>query len=159
MEMIIEEEQTSSLVTPSINAVYEVRAQAQEGVYIVFCNITDMYGATYDCEYATSPDDTFGLNPMFRQWLVDHQGEYVIVPYIAPPPAPYNLQIATLWDRLSEDEAEMFDTAVATASPLKMRKQFLLATSMMSDSELFAWVKSLLVGLFGEARATELLAQ
>lgn len=82
-----------------------------------------------------------------------------IGPYVAPPPQPYDFQIGSLWDRLTDDEAEEFDSAASTASPLKMRKQFQLATSMLSDSELFAWVRGILVGLFGETRADELLVE
>ncbi|MCZ4089065.1 hypothetical protein [Sinorhizobium psoraleae] len=42
-----------------------------------------MNDETYDCEYASSPDDTFGLNPTIRQWLADNP-EFPIQPYTPP---------------------------------------------------------------------------
>lgn len=109
--------------------------------------------------YAYRADDPYsGAIGMFlAAWLIEHEDE--ILPWVDPPPSPYNFQITTLWGRLTEDEAEEFDEAVSVTGPLKTRKQFNLATSMTSDSELFAWVRDILVGLFGETRADELLAE
>jgi hypothetical protein len=111
--------------------------------------------------YVYRADDPYSgaMGVWAAAWLSEHIDE--VLPYIVPPPAPprpYNFPIGTLWERMTDDEAEEFDTATATASPLKTRKQFLVATSMMSDGDLFAWVKAILVGLLGEARARELLA-
>ncbi|AWI60338.1 hypothetical protein [Sinorhizobium fredii] len=70
-------------MTPSLNNVYSVSATEEEGVYILECNITDMQGDTYDAEYVTRPDDSFGLNPTIRQWLSDNP-EFPIEAHVPP---------------------------------------------------------------------------
>jgi hypothetical protein len=99
-----------------------------------------------------------GVEELERVLFARAEADGNVAPYVAPPPTPYEYLIGTLWGRMTDDEAEEFDSASMTASPLKMRKQFQLAISMTSDSELFAWVKALLASLFGGSRADELLA-
>lgn len=78
----------------------------------------------------------------------------------SPPPVPiYSLQVSNIWGRMSDEEAETFDAAVATAPPLRLRRQFQSATAMNSDSELFGFVENILVGLFDQLRTDELLAE
>jgi hypothetical protein len=130
---------------------------------IVSMNVIHHLGDTTEYEegmtFTYAADDpysgAFGVE--VGNWLASNPDK--IEAYVPPPPQPYNFQITNLWDRLTEDEAEEFDGEATTASPLKLRKQFATATSMMSDSELFAWVRNILTGLFGETRADELLAQ
>lgn len=66
-----------------INEVYSVTATAEPDVFMISCNITDDVPATYDCVYCSRPDDTFGLGPDFRQWLVDNP-DIPIEPYVPP---------------------------------------------------------------------------
>jgi hypothetical protein len=67
----------------SLNAVSTVAATVEPGVFILYCNITDMEGNTYDAEYCSRSDDTFGLNPTIRQWLAENPS-FQVQPY-APP--------------------------------------------------------------------------
>lgn len=90
-------------------------------------------------------------------WILEHENE--ILPWIEPEPQPYLFRVIALWERLTDDEAEAFDEIASTKGPLRIRKQFALATSMQSDSELFLWVEEILVGLFGETRTAELLSR
>jgi hypothetical protein len=81
-----------------------------------------------------------------------------IAPYVAPPPQPYSLPVSAFWGRMTDLEAEDFDAAMSTASPLRLRRQFNSATSMASDGELFAFVRGVLVTVVTSARADELMA-
>ncbi|TVZ64124.1 hypothetical protein BCL32_4330 [Rhizobium mongolense USDA 1844] len=72
MEKIAEEaavEGPQSRLT--LNEVHSVRATAEADSYVLFFNLTDFRGDTYDCEYCSRPDDPYGLNPVIRQWLTD----------------------------------------------------------------------------------------
>ena len=100
------------------------------------------------------------LGLWLTQWLIDNADQ--VQPYVAPPPpppVPYSFAIDTLWGRMTDEEAETFDSAMAVASPLRLRRQFQSAQTMMSDSELFTFTQGVLSGALTEARATELLAQ
>lgn len=68
----------------ALNAVHSVAATAEADVYILSVNITDAYGETYDCTYASRPDDSFGLNPAIRSWLVENLSSITVVPYVPP---------------------------------------------------------------------------
>ncbi|WLR91023.1 hypothetical protein [Shinella zoogloeoides] len=68
----------------ALNSVASVKATPENGVYLLDCNITDRDGFTYDCEYCSRPEDMFGLNPTIREWLVENEGSYQVVPYVPP---------------------------------------------------------------------------
>jgi hypothetical protein len=149
----------NTLQEPILHEVFGVTATQTELIYVVDVDLTDMYGNRYRCDYVSNPDDTYGLGPTIRQWLVEHEGEYVIQPYVEPPPQPYSINVSTLWGRMTDEEAEAFDSAMATASPLRLRRQFLSAQTMMSDSELCTFARGVLVTVVTEIRCDELLAQ
>ncbi|QRM54751.1 hypothetical protein [Sinorhizobium sp. BG8] len=67
-----------------LHSVFSVRATRDEGVYILDVDLTDMNGERYRCDYVSAPDDTFGLGPVIRQWLIDNEGSYEIAPFVAP---------------------------------------------------------------------------
>ena len=73
------------MTSMSLNMVYAVRATQEADVYNIRCNITDYLGASYDTDYCSRPDDTVGVNPLIRQWLLDNPG-FQIEPYIPPDP-------------------------------------------------------------------------
>ncbi|HEV7306424.1 hypothetical protein [Ensifer sp.] len=64
-------EKTENPSTLALNRVHSIRAAAQPDVFIVHCNITDIHGRTYDCDYGLQPDDPHGLAPSIRQWMLD----------------------------------------------------------------------------------------
>lgn len=70
--------------TAVLHEVFGVYATQDEGIFIVDVDLSDMYGERYRTNYASYPNDTFGLAPIVRQWLVDHEGEYTIEPYVPP---------------------------------------------------------------------------
>jgi len=74
----------------SLNSVESVSATGEDGVFLVRCNITDLNGDTYDTDYGSRPEDTFGLNPTIREWLVENEGSYQVIPYV-PPSAAFPL--------------------------------------------------------------------
>lgn len=65
----------------SLNEVYYVTATADIGVYIAYCNVTDMTGETYNCEYTSRPDDPYGLNPAIRRWIAERP-DLPITPHV-----------------------------------------------------------------------------
>lgn len=67
----------------SLNAVSTVAATVEPGVFILYCNITDMEGNTYDTDYCSRTEDSFGLNPTIRQWLADNPS-FPIQAYVPP---------------------------------------------------------------------------
>lgn len=63
----------------------------------------------------------------------------------------------TLWERMSEDEAEQVETVMAM-QPFRTRQIFMTAQTFRSDHELWPLLTQMAVELFGEERASELLA-
>ncbi|GAA5666154.1 hypothetical protein Brsp07_04663 [Brucella sp. NBRC 14130] len=62
----------------------------------------------------------------------------------------------TLWERLTEAEAEQVDAAMAT-QPFRTRQIFLTANTFRSDHEFWPLLVQMATELFGEERAAELL--
>lgn len=67
------------------------------------------------------------------------------------------LPAVTLWERMTEAEAEQVAEVMAT-QPFRTRKIFETAATFRSDHELWPLLESMATQLFGEARAAELLA-
>lgn len=78
---------------------------------------------------------------------------------VEPPKEPELIVIpaVTLWERLTEAEAEQVDAAMAT-QPFRTRQIFLTANTFRSDHELWLLLVQVATELFGEQRAAELLA-
>lgn len=79
-------------------------------------------------------------------------------PWSVLPPQPYILPVYVIWMRMTDDEAEEFDSAISAASPLRLRKAFNTATNLTSGSELFLFVRNILINIFDETRADEIVA-
>lgn len=86
-------------------------------------------------------------------------GGNVINPYIEPEPDPVVtiLPAVTLWERLTELEAEQVNAVMAT-QPFRTRQIFLTANTFRSDHELWPLLVQMATDLFGEERAAELLS-
>lgn len=80
-----------------------------------------------------------------------------------PPPEPVEspsvvvIPSVSLWERLTEAEAEQVNTIMAT-QPFRTRQIFLTANTFRSDHELWPLLVQMATELFGEDRAAELLA-
>ena len=80
-----------------------------------------------------------------------------------PPPEPVEsssvviIPSVSLWERLTEAEAEQVNAVMAT-QPFRTRQIFLTANTFRSDHELWALLQHMAIDLFGEVRAAELLA-
>lgn len=97
------------------------------------------------------------LQPGFaEEWLEDNDPE--VIAFLNPPPPPYVLPVSVFWTRMTDEEAEDFDGTMATSSPLRLRRAFNSATSMTSETELFLFVRSVLVGSVSSTRADEIMA-
>ena len=67
------------------------------------------------------------------------------------------LPAVTLWERMTDDEAEQVNAAMA-AQPVRARQIFLTANTFRSDHELWPQLQQIAADLFGTERAAELLA-
>lgn len=87
--------------------------------------------------------------------------EEILAEVTAPQPVPLPpvivIPAVTLWERLTEAEAEQVNTAMATQS-FRTRQIFQTANTFRSDHELWPLLVQMATDLFGEERAAELLA-
>ena len=92
-------------------------------------------------------------NPGARKWS---NGQ--VVEYTPPAVEPVTvLPAVTLWERMTDAEAEQVNAAMAT-QPFRTRQIFLTANTFRSDHELWPLLVQMATDLFGGARATALLA-
>lgn len=70
---------------PILHGVNSVTSTGLPDTFVVNADLTDMNGVRYTTDYASYPDDDFGINPLIRSWLNEHVGEHQILP--EPPPA------------------------------------------------------------------------
>ncbi|WP_406873287.1 hypothetical protein WHT83_06200 [Aminobacter sp. P9b] len=84
-----------------------------------------------------------------QPWLGDRWG---------PAPAPVIvLYPVDLWSRLTNAEADQVEAAMAT-QPVRVQNIFRSASSYRNDHELWPLLENVATGLFGAARAREILA-
>lgn len=99
------------------------------------------------------------LTPLLTQWLADNNPE--ILPYNPPEPEPeqpITIPAVTFWERTTEAEGTAIEAMLAQ-QPFRVRQIFMTAQSYRSDHELWPLLQNAAIGLFGEERAAELLAQ
>lgn len=93
-------------------------------------------------------------------WDQALSGEFgTIAEYVEREPEPVVIVIpaVTLWERMTEDEAEQVAEVMAT-QPFRTRKIFETAATFRSDHELWPLLEQIATQLFGATRAAELLA-
>ena len=96
----------------SLNRVDSIRATAEEGVYILNCNITDINGNTYDVHYGSRPEDSCGLNPAIRRWLKENTSVRVD-PYELPTAEQIRAKMPSVTAR--QFRLGLVDSGLATA--------------------------------------------
>lgn len=69
---------------------------------------------------------------------------------------PYSISKLALWTRLTDEEAETVDAAMAD-QPARLRGIWNSATEVRSDSEFFATLTAFLSAVLGDERATQVL--
>ena len=74
------------MTEPILHSVSKVKATQLDNVYVLTVDITDMYGERYVCDYASYPDDTFGLNPKIREWIDENISTFNVIPYAPATP-------------------------------------------------------------------------
>jgi hypothetical protein len=85
-------------------------------------------------------------------------GEWVYVEPEPEPEAVNSISAVTFWERTTEAEGAAIE-AMLNQQPFRVRQIFMTAQSYRSDHELWPLLQSAAIGLFGEERAAELLAQ
>jgi len=119
--------------------------------------------ATFVAEINGLPYHVISSDEVYWQLAVDTAlrmgGELEFEP--APEPIPGSdvniLPSVTLWERMTDDEAEQVRAAMET-QPFRVRQIFLTANTFRSDHELWPLLQSMATQLFGDVRAAELLA-
>ena len=119
--------------------------------------------ATFVAEINGLPYHVISSDEVYWQLAVDTAlrmgGELEFEP--APEPIPGSdvniLPSVTLWERMTDDEAEQVRAAMET-QPFRVRQIFLTANTFRSDHELWPLLQSMAAQLFGDERAAELLA-
>lgn len=104
-----------------------------EGAYHLPATADATIGATYD------PTTKVYTMP------VSHVPSTTVIPAV------------TLWERMTEEEAAQVETVMATQT-FRTRQIFMTAQTFRSDHELWPLLTQMAVELFGEERASELLA-
>ncbi len=109
---------------------------------------------------AVSVTETQWLDAQNMQLWLSPTGELTVPPElepIEPEPIIAVLPSVTLWERMTDDEAEQVRAAMET-QPFRVRQIFLTANTFRSDHELWPLLETMATQLFGDARAAELLA-
>lgn len=78
------------------------------------------------------------------------------LPVLEPEPVATVLPAITLWERLTETEADQVNEAIAT-QPVRTQRIFTTANTFRSDHDLWPLLEQLATELFGKKRADELL--
>jgi len=95
-------------------------------------------------------------NQGLRRWDGSKVVEYT-PPTQEPEPVVNVLPAVTLWERLTEAEADQVNEAMAT-QPVRTQRIFTTANTFRSDHELWPLLEQMATQLFGEERAAELLS-
>lgn len=98
--------------------------------------------------------DELLVSPATRRWkngVVVEMEPYIATPQIIIVPA------VTLWERLTESEADQVNEAMQTQS-IRTQRIFTTANTFRSDHELWTILEQMATELFGEDRAAALLA-
>lgn len=105
-------------------------------------------------EVSSEQRDELLANPATRRWkngVVVEMEPYIATPQIIIVPA------VTLWERLTESEADQVNEAMQTQS-IRTQRIFTTANTFRSDHELWTILEQMATELFGEDRAAALLA-
>lgn len=120
--------------------------------------VVEMDGADIDWPFAVSRD----YDTLLGQEIWDrvNTGEFGPIGDFTEPvrdPVVTVLAAVTLWERMTEAEAEQVSEVMAT-QPFRTRKIFETAATFRSDHELWPLLEQIANQLFGAGRAEELLA-
>lgn len=113
--------------------------------------------AIIDGENAIVPND---MRNRHRLMIAEWEAAGNTIPPYVPEPEPEPVTIvypADLWRRVTNDEADVIAEAMQE-QPLRLRKIFETAQVYRSDDELWPLLQGMAAQLFGEARASEILA-
>lgn len=88
------------------------------------------------------------------QW---NGAEWIEMPSEPGPESLIVVPSVTLWERMTEEEANQVEVAMAAQS-FRTRQIFMTAQTFRSDHELWPLLASMATSLFGEDRAAQLLA-
>ncbi|MEB2843815.1 hypothetical protein [Endobacterium cereale] len=121
---------------------------------VLFAELSHLGFLPFSCD--ANFDTDYGVD-IFNRAVAGEFGE--IAAFIPLPPAPYTMSVSNMWDRMTDDEGDDFDAAMSVATPLKSRKAFNAAVTLQSDSDLFAWVRNVLLTVTTAERTDIIMGQ
>lgn len=84
--------------------------------------------------------------------------EIIPPPVVPEPPLPTTVSMSTFWSRMTEQEAEAVDGAIAGAT-VRLRRVFNALTALPNDHPDYAAIRNLVItAVASETRAGEILA-
>lgn len=125
-----------------------------------YVNAAGAYLGSYDGPDESMPSmfssaiEVFSLPEDYRQVY-----DFVNNVWLPLTPQPYHLPLSDFWLRMTDDEADEFDTVMNTALPTRLRRAFRVSNTITSMTELFTFVETVLNGLFTTSRVSALLAE
>lgn len=105
-------------------------------------------------EISLEQRDELLANPATRRW---RNGKVIEIEPPVATPSVIIVPAVTLWERLTEDEADHVNEAMAMQS-VRTQRIFTTANTFRSDHELWPLLEQMATELFGEDRAAALLA-
>ncbi|EMG53177.1 hypothetical protein WYI_14102 [Ochrobactrum sp. CDB2] len=117
---------------------------------------------TFVAEINGLPYHVISSDELYWQLAVEEAGRLGSELQFEPAPEPIPgsdvtiLPAVTLWERLTEAEADQVNEAMAT-QPVRTQRIFTTANTFRSDHELWPLLESMATELFGTERAAELL--
>ncbi len=120
---------------------------------------TQLFDEDPDLQPSLVVREVSGVDGFALGWVVKEDGSYGPPPepeVVLPPPAPLITFKADLWRRATDEEAVQMDEALHEL-PVRLRRMYEDSQHIGHGDEFFPALSEGLIGLFGEARASELL--
>ncbi|MCL7999982.1 hypothetical protein M8994_17235 [Brucella sp. 21LCYQ03] len=131
--------------------------------YIAINSHGEVYSMEIDYEASQIPghligiDEDFGFTRGIGGTVYGKVWNGIAIVEPEPEPAVVVVPSVTLWERMTNNEAEQVEAAMST-QPFRTRQIFMTAKTFRSDHELWPLLVQMATELFGEMRASELLA-
>lgn len=146
------------MADPVIERVHSMTATSDAGVFNVDMTVsTD--GAKERLTYVLNEQDPYGMGPMVKEYVAAKKTK--VTPYTASAPneaAAFRLEKTVVWSRMTEEEAEIMEQSMMTATA-KERQTYAAAPNLNSGDPVWEAMKQRLTAAFGANRAEELLAR
>jgi len=145
------------MADPVIDRIYSMTATQDANIFSLDLGVI-IEGVKERTPFIYNRDDPYGLGPLIKEHLVGKKIK--IAPYSAPDvvEAAYRIEKTLIWQRMDEDEADIMEQSLMTASA-KERQMYAAAQYLNSGDPLWVFIQQKLTAAFSAQRAEELLAK